>query len=398
VALPGGAAVRFVIAGDAREQWSYPNLQGSVVLEADGDGLRSGSVIRYDPWGQPIDPVTGRIGTAAADDAVIDNAEGDADYAFVGGHRKLYEHQGSVAVVQMGARVYVPALGRFLSVDPVEGGVTNSYDYPADPVNKLDLSGMLTADSYATILERAKKTGSARPKWDGIRAKPPTMTQGSSSSWLAGPKNCDRGQCAQTDYTIDVCGGVCASPSLSVREDGKYMYSLGLGIGVEADLSFNVGGSSGKGPGPSFGFSCSAAAIAGGHVEGGVSLGWKGDLVWGSPTVGSYYGAGYTVGAGAGCGARVGCQRWMDWLISLRLERLIVDVLLIGLATMVAFTYAFRKRNRVVSALVGDRQTSGNGFGIRQLLGIWATIVCLAGMVFGLSGVIVGIGILLRMN
>jgi hypothetical protein len=51
VALPGGAAVRFVIAGDAREQWSYPNLQGSVVLEADGDGLRSGSVIRYDPRG-----------------------------------------------------------------------------------------------------------------------------------------------------------------------------------------------------------------------------------------------------------------------------------------------------------------------------------------------------------
>ncbi|WP_374106973.1 hypothetical protein [Mumia sp. zg.B17] len=43
----------------------------------------------------------------------------------------------------MGARLYSPLTGRFLSRDGVQGGNDNAYTYPVDPIGSVDLDGYI---------------------------------------------------------------------------------------------------------------------------------------------------------------------------------------------------------------------------------------------------------------
>jgi RHS repeat-associated protein len=63
----------------------------------------------------------------------------------------------------MGARLYNPVTGRFLSIDPVAGGNDNRYTYPTDPIYSRDTSGRQKEDWWHRVqrhLREARACGS----------------------------------------------------------------------------------------------------------------------------------------------------------------------------------------------------------------------------------------------
>lgn len=82
----------------------------------------------------------GPMGTFEADEFGVPRSPAPR-FGWLGGkQRQTIPPSG---VVLMGVRVYSPTLGRFLQVDPIEGGSLNDYEYATqDPINSTDLLGL----------------------------------------------------------------------------------------------------------------------------------------------------------------------------------------------------------------------------------------------------------------
>ena len=97
------------------------DIHGNVAATATPTGTGLAATFTYDEFGNATNPNSLR-------------------YGWLGGKERAQAGIGNLAL--MGVRLYDPATGRFLQVDPVPGGSANDYDYAAqDPINGWDLSG-----------------------------------------------------------------------------------------------------------------------------------------------------------------------------------------------------------------------------------------------------------------
>jgi RHS repeat-associated protein len=139
--------------------------------------------------------------------------------------------------IDMGARSYVPEIGRFLQPDPISGGSANAYTYSfGDPVNTFDLTGEFVEGAYlygANDAENARsiEREAAREAAAKAAAEAAAKAAAEAAARAAGPQAAEGEQGPLGGYT----GWACEYAAETGQEDPE---CDGGGGGRGGDMQF----------------------------------------------------------------------------------------------------------------------------------------------------------------
>lgn len=133
------------------------DVHGSIVATVPAGSSITAPAARtdYDAFGKVMSPTPN----------VLDWTKGTPGYGWLGAHQRTTQFEQAAEFgppAEMGARVYLPGSGRFLQVDPIDGGSANHYDYGnQDPINSRDLDGCAPVNlrgAWRAVVEARKKS------------------------------------------------------------------------------------------------------------------------------------------------------------------------------------------------------------------------------------------------
>ena len=162
VTLPGDVLVTIKVNSQSAgaTTFSLPNIHGDVFATVNADGALL-STFMTGAFGETLPNAIAQPAEVLVPMANPTNTADGTTYQYVGQHEKMTDLDTSPipgGITQMGARVYLASLGRFLSVDSQPDGNDNNYAYVNDPVNGFDLDG--NAGWFTNIRKSVQKAAS----------------------------------------------------------------------------------------------------------------------------------------------------------------------------------------------------------------------------------------------